>query len=125
MARVLKMGGHIVVAEPSKYTLSRLPSLLFPPKVAKTICASFRALWPKGEKPGLGYPTPYEDAISVGEVIGILGKEGISQFQRATIPHAPPGTPAPIARLWERLGNAMPWLFDRFAFGFMVYGRKI
>ncbi|MFQ5988099.1 MAG: hypothetical protein ACE5H6_04530, partial [Dehalococcoidia bacterium] len=69
--------------------------------------------------------TPYEDAISAGEVIGILGKEGISQFQRASLIHAPPGTPAAIARLWEGLGNAMPWLFDRFAFEFMVYGRKI
>ena len=125
MARVLKRGGHIIVAEPSKYTLSRLPSFLFPPKLAKAICASFKALRPKGEQPGLGYPSPYEGPISAREVIGILGKEGIFQFQRASLTHAPPGIPAPIARLWERLGNAMPWLFDRFAFGFMVYGRKI
>ncbi|MFQ5924740.1 MAG: class I SAM-dependent methyltransferase [Dehalococcoidia bacterium] len=125
MVRVLKRGGHIVVAEPSKYMLSRLPSLFLPPKLAKAVGAAFKALRPEGEKSGLGYPTPYEDAISAGEVIGILGEEGISRFQRASLSHAPPVTPAAIARLWERLGNAMPWLFDRFAFEFMVYGRKI
>lgn len=105
MARVVKRGGRIVVAEPSRYMLSHLPRLLLPT--------------------GLGYPSPYEDATSAREVIGILGKEGISQFQIATLTHAPPGTPAPIARLWERLGNAMPWLFNRFAFEFIVYGQKI
>ncbi|MBE0415044.1 MAG: methyltransferase domain-containing protein [Dehalococcoidia bacterium] len=104
MARVVKRRGHIIIAEPSKYMLSHLHRLLLPA--------------------GLGYPTPYEDAISAQEVIGILGKEGISRFQIATLTHAPPGTPAPIARLWERLGKAMPWLFNRFAFEFMVYGQK-
>ena len=105
MARVVKRGGHIIVAEPSKYMLSRLPRFLLPA--------------------GLGYPTPYEDAISAGEVMSILAKEGISRFKLATLTHAPPGIPAPIARLWERFGKAMPWLFKRFAFEFMVYGRRV
>ena len=104
MARVVKRGGHIVVAEPSKYMLARLPRLLLPA--------------------GLGYPTPYEDAISAHEVVSILAKDGISQLKIATLTHAPPGTPAPITRLWEGLGKAMPWLFNRFAFEFIVYGRR-
>jgi len=74
---------------------------------------------------GLGYPTPHEEAISAQEVMSILGREGLSQLQVATLTHALPGTPAPIARLWERMGQAMPWLFNRFAFEFIVYGRKI
>lgn len=105
MSRVVKRGGHIIVAEPSKYMLSRLPRLVLPG--------------------GLGYPTPHEEAISAQEVMSILGREGLSQLQVATLTHAPPGTPAPIARLWERMGQAMPWLFNRFAFEFIVYGRKI
>ena len=105
MARVVKPGGHIVVAEPSKYMLSRLPRFLLPA--------------------GLGHPTPYEDAISAREVVSILGEEGISRFQIATLTPAPPGSPSPIARLWEGLGKAMPWLFNRFAFEFMVYGQKL
>ena len=105
MARLVKRGGDIIVAEPSKYMLSRLPRFLLPA--------------------GLGYPTPYEDAISAGEVVSILAKEGISRFQIATLTHAPPGIPAPIARLWEGFGKAMPRLFNRFAFEFMVYGQKI
>ena len=104
MAGVVKSGGHIIVAEPSKYMLSRLPRLLLPS--------------------GLGCTTPYEDAISAGEVVGILGKEGISQLEVKALTHAPPGVPSPIARLWERLGKTMPWLFDRFAFEFIVCGQR-
>lgn len=105
MARVVKRGGHIIVAEPSKYMLWRLPRLVLPG--------------------GLGYPTPHEEAISSREVMSILGQEGISQLQVATLTHAPPGIPAPMARLWERMGQAMPRLFNRLAFEFIVYGRKI
>ena len=105
MARVVKRGGHIIVAEPSNYVLARVPRLLLPG--------------------GLGQPTPHEKAISAGEVTSILRKEGISQLEVATLTHAPPGTPASIAGLWESLGQAMPWLFRRFAFEFMVYGRKM
>jgi len=104
MARAVKPGGHIVVAEPNKYALFGLP----------------RALLPSG----LGCPTPYEGAVSAGEVVRILAKEGISRFRITALTHAPPGTPASIARLWGRLGNAMPWLLHRFAFEFMVYGKK-
>ncbi len=103
MVRAVKPGGHIVVAEPNRYALLRLPRRLLPS--------------------GLGRPTPYEGAISAGEVIHILAQEGISQFRIADLTYAPPGTPASIASLWGRLGNIMPWL-DRFAFEFMVYGRK-
>lgn len=105
MARVVKREGHIIVAEPSKHMLSGLPRLLLPS--------------------GLGYPAPYEAPISATEVVQILGEEGISQIERATLTHAPPGVPSPIARLWERLGKAMPWLFDRFAIEFIVHGQKI
>jgi SAM-dependent methyltransferase len=104
MARVVKPGGHIVVAEPNRYTLFRLPRTLLPS--------------------GLGCPTPYEGAISAGEVVRILDKAGISQFQIAALTHAPPGTPSPVASLCERLGSAMPWLLHRFAFEFIVYGKK-
>jgi len=125
MARVVKRGGHIIVAEPNRYMLHRLPTLLLPTKLTKAIGASFKDLWPWGPKSGLGYPTPYEQAISAREVMSILGKEGISQLQVTTLTHAPPRTPAPIARLWEDMGQAMPWLLERFAFEFIVYGRKI
>jgi len=125
MARVVKQGGHIIVAEPNKYMLLRLPTLLLPPKLTKALGASVKALWPKGKKSGLGYPTPYEQAISAREVMRILSKEGISQLQLATMTHASPWTPAPVARLWERMGRGMPWLFHRFAFEFIVHGRKI
>jgi len=104
MARVAKSGGHIIVAEPGKHVLSRPPRVLSPS--------------------GLGYPTPYEDAISTREVIDILNNEGISQLEVAALTHAPPGVTPLIARLWESLGKAMPWLFRRFAFEFIVYGRK-
>ena len=102
MARVVKRGGHIVVAEPSKYM--RLPRFLLPA--------------------GLAHPTPYENALSSREVVRILVKEGVNQFHLTALTHAPPGTPAPLARLWERLGHVLPWLFDRFAFEFILHGRK-
>lgn len=104
MARAVKPGGHIVVAEPNKYTMLRLPRRLLPS--------------------GLAQPTPYEGAISAGEVVRILAEEGITHFRIAPLTQAPPGTPASIARLWERLGSTMPWLLRRFAFEFMVYGKK-
>lgn len=104
MARVAKKGGYIIVAEPSKQMLSHLPRLLLPS--------------------GLGCPTPYEDAISAREVAGILGKEGVSKLEVKALTHAPPGVPSFAARPWEGLGKAMPWLFDRFAFEFIVCGKK-
>ncbi|MCK4242821.1 MAG: methyltransferase domain-containing protein [Dehalococcoidia bacterium] len=104
MVGVVKSGGHIIVAEPGKHMLSRPPRVLSPS--------------------GLGYPTPYEDAISAREVVDILSNEGISQIEVAALTHAPPGFSPFIARLWESLGRAMPWLFRRFAFEFIVYGRK-
>jgi len=102
MARVVKRGGHIVVAEPSKYV--RLPRFLLPA--------------------GLGYPTPYEHALSRSEVARILAKEGVDQLYYTALTHAPPGTPAPLARFWEGLGHAMPWLFDRLAFEFILAGQR-
>ncbi len=102
MARAVKRGGHIVVAEPSKYM--RLPRFLLPA--------------------GLGHPTPYEDAISRREVVRILAKEGIEQFHFTALTHAPPGMPAPLARLWESLGHTLPWLFNRFSFEFILHGQK-
>ena len=104
MARVAKSGGHIIVAEPGKHMLSHPPRVLSPS--------------------GLGFPTPYEDAISAREVVDILNKEGISQIEVAALTHAPPGASPLIARLWAGLGRAMPRLFRRFAFEFIVYGRK-
>ena len=102
MARVVKRGGHIVVAEPSKYMF--LPRFLLPA--------------------GLGHPTPYENALSRGEVARILAKEGIDRLYYTALSHAPPGTPEPLARFWERLGHAMPWLFDRLAFEFILAGQR-
>lgn len=107
MARVVKPGGHIIIAEPNKHATFqlRLPSFLMPS--------------------GLAYPSPYENAISARQVISILTKDGISQFHASALTYAPAGTPSSIARLWERLGRAMPWLFDRFAFEFILHGQKI
>ncbi len=102
MARVVKRGGHIIAAEPSKY--SRLPRFLLPA--------------------GLGHPTPYENALSRRQVARILAKDGVDQLHFTALTHVPPGTPAPLANLWERLGQAMPWLFDRFAFEFIVHGKR-
>ena len=104
MARAVKPGGHIVVAEPNKYTLFRLPRRLLPS--------------------GLAQPTPYESAISADEMVRILENAGFTQFRTQALTYAPPGTPASIARLWGRLGNAMPWLLRRVAFEFIVCGRK-
>ena len=102
MARVVKRGGHIIAAEPSKY--SRLPRFLLPA--------------------GLGHPTPYENALSRRQVTRILAKDGVDQLHYTALTHVPPGTPAPLANLWERLGQAMPWLFDRFAFEFILHGKR-
>jgi len=106
MARVVKQGGHIIVAEPNKHAIFqlRLPGFLLPS--------------------GLAYPSPYENAISARQVMSILAKDGISKFQVTALTHAPAGTPSPIARLWEHLGKVMPWLFDRFAFEFILHGQK-
>ena len=107
MARVVKLGGHIIIAEPNKHAIFqiRLPRFLLPS--------------------GLAYPSPYEHAISARQVMSILAKDGISQFQVTALTHAPAGTPSSIARLWERLGRTMPWLFDRFSFEFILHGQKI
>lgn len=106
MVRVAKDEGHVVVAEPNKHAVFelRLPGFLLPP--------------------GFGYPSPYENAISAGEVMDVLSRQGVSGFRVAALTHAPPGTPPSIARLWERVGRAMPWLFDRFAFEFILQGQK-
>ena len=107
MARVVKLGGHIIIAEPNKHAIFqlRLPGFLLPS--------------------GLACPSPYENAISARQVMSILGRDGISQFQVTALTHAPAGTPSSIARLWERLGRTMPWLFNRFAFEFILHGQKI
>lgn len=118
MARVVRRGGHIVVAEPNRYALFRLPRYLLPPKLRQKVGTLLR------KRPGLGYPTPYEAPISATEVAQILRAEGISQIERATLTHAPPRVPSAIARPWETLGRSMPRLFSRFAFEFIVYGRK-
>ena len=99
MSRVLGVGGHIIVAEPRKVY--------------------------EQDKSGLGCPSPYESGVSIREVVAALGCEGISRFQIGALTYAPPSAPSLIARLWEVLGNALPWLFSRFAFEFIVYGRKI
>lgn len=106
MARVVKPGGHVIVAEPNKYAVFqlRLPGFLLPS--------------------GLGRPSPYERAISARDVKRILATDGCSRFQVTALTHAPAGLPSPVARVWERLGRAMPWLFDRFAFEFILYGQK-
>ena len=100
MTRVLRGGGHILLAEP-------------------------RSIFDRRDSSGLGCPTPYEHALSVREVVSALEAEGISGLGTGILTNAPPGTPTPVAILWEGLGNALPWLFGRFAFEFMVYGRKI
>ncbi|MCK4722615.1 MAG: methyltransferase domain-containing protein [Dehalococcoidia bacterium] len=107
MARVVKQGGHIIIAEPNKHAIFqlRLPGFLMPS--------------------GLAYPSPYENAISARQVMSILARDGISQFQVTALTHAPAGTPSSIARFWERLGRAMPSLFDRFSFEFILHGQKI
>jgi len=114
MARVTKRGGYIIVAEPNRYSLHHLPRYLLLPHLRK----KFVRLLPR--RPGLGYPTPYEDAISAAEVARILMGEGISHLERRTLTHLPPHVPPAIARV----GKAIPWLFDRFAFEFIVCGKK-
>ena len=106
MARVVKPGGHVVVAEPNKHAFFqlRLPGFLLPA--------------------GLGRPSPYERAIAAGDVKRILAGDGCSSFQVTALTHAPAGLPSSVAAIWERLGRAMPWLFDRFAFEFILYGQK-
>jgi len=106
MARVTRPGGHIIVAEPNKYAVFalRLPSFLLPS--------------------GLGQPTPYERALSAREVKRVLARDDISQFEVTALTHAPAGMPLLITRMWERLGKAMPWLMDRFAFEFILCGQK-
>ena len=102
MLGVVKRGGHIVIAEPNSYMF--LPRFTLPG--------------------GLGHSTPYENALSRRQVARILAKDGVDQLHFTALTHAPPGTPAPLANLWERLGQAMPWLFDRFAFEFIVAGQR-
>jgi uncharacterized protein YbaR (Trm112 family)/SAM-dependent methyltransferase len=102
MARVAKRGGYIVIAEPNRSM--RLPRFPLPA--------------------GLGHPTPYENALSSGEVARTLAMEGVDHLHCTALTHAPPGTPAPLARLWELLGHAMPRLFNRFAFEFILAGQR-
>lgn len=101
MARVTRSGGHIIAAEPNRYTLPAFPL-----------------------PGGLGQPTPYEHAISSRDVMRILATQGVGGFHTAAFTLTRPGTPPPLARLWERLGAALPWLLDRFAFEFILHGRK-
>ena len=96
MVRVLKRGGPILIAEPGRSMGQSSPY----------------------------HRSPYEDAVSPSEIIAILNKQGVSGLQRGTLSHAPPGTPRPLASLWERLGRAMPGLFRYFAFEFMIWGMK-
>ena len=98
MSRVLGVGGHIIIAEPRKVY--------------------------EQDRSGLGRSTPYESGISIREVAQALSSNGISQLKMGALIYAPPRTPSPIARLWEGLGNALPWLMNRFAFEFSVCGRK-
>jgi uncharacterized protein YbaR (Trm112 family)/SAM-dependent methyltransferase len=102
MVRVAERGGYIIAAEPNRYAC--LPRFPMPA--------------------GLGHPTPYEHSISSREVRRILSREGVSDFDRRALTHAHPGTPATVARMWERTGRAAPRLFDRFAFEFIICGRK-
>ncbi|MDY6917960.1 MAG: methyltransferase domain-containing protein [Chloroflexota bacterium] len=106
MVRAVRPGGHLIIAEPNKHAVFelRLPGFLLPP--------------------GFGYPSPYENALSAGDVMGVLRRQGVSGFRVVALTHAPPGIPLSVAGLWDRLGRAMPWLFDRFAFEFVLYGRK-
>lgn len=102
MARVIRRGGHIIAAEPNSYAyLRRFPM-----------------------PAGLGHPTPYEHAISSREVRRILAKEGVSDFRVASFTCAHPATPLPLARAWQVMGRIAPRLFDRFAFEFILHGRK-
>jgi uncharacterized protein YbaR (Trm112 family)/SAM-dependent methyltransferase len=102
MVGVVKREGHIVIAEPNSYMF--LPRFTLPG--------------------GLGHPTPYENALSRRQVARILAKDGVHQLHFTALTYAPPGTPAPLANLWKRLGQAMPWLFDRFAFEFILHGKR-
>ena len=102
MARVARSGGHIIAVEPNR----DMPLPRFPLPA------------------GLGHPTPYEHSISRREVTRILSSEGIDRFHSAPFTRTPPGTPAPLARTWEWLGQMLPWIFDRFAFEFVLHGRK-
>jgi SAM-dependent methyltransferase/uncharacterized protein YbaR (Trm112 family) len=102
MARVAKSGGHIVAVEPNR----DMPLPHFPLPA------------------GLGHPTPYEHAVSRKDVVRILSSEGIKKFRSAAFTRTAPGTPPWIARPWEWLGRTMPRIFDRYAFEFIVHGRK-
>jgi uncharacterized protein YbaR (Trm112 family)/ubiquinone/menaquinone biosynthesis C-methylase UbiE len=102
MARVARSGGHIIAVEPNR----DMPLPRFPLPA------------------GLGHPTPYEHALSRKEVMRILSAEGIGRFRSAPFTRTAPGTPPRLARTWERLGRAMPRIFDRYAFEFIVHGRK-
>jgi ubiquinone/menaquinone biosynthesis C-methylase UbiE len=102
MARVARSGGHIIAVEPNKNT--PLPHFPLPA--------------------GLGHPTPYEQAISRDEVVRILSGEGIKRFRSAAFTRTAPGTPPWLARAWEWLGRTMPLFFDRYAFEFILHGRK-
>jgi uncharacterized protein YbaR (Trm112 family)/ubiquinone/menaquinone biosynthesis C-methylase UbiE len=102
IARVARRGGHIIAAEPNRYAcLSRFPM-----------------------PGGLGHPTPYEHTISSRQVQRILSSQGICDFRIAAFTYAHPATPPPIARTWQAMGRVAPWLFDRFAFEFILHGRK-
>lgn len=102
MVRVARSGGHIIAVEPNR----DMPLPRFPLPA------------------GLGHPTPYEHSISRQDVMRILSAEGIERFHCAAFTRTAPGTPPWLARTWERLGRAIPRIFDRYAFEFVVHGRK-
>ena len=104
MARVVKGGGHIVIAEPNRRALLNIPRSLIPP--------------------GMARPTPYETSIAARQVAACLGQAGFASLRARGLTHAPPGIPRPLARLWRGLGELMPPIFDRFAFEFILHGRK-
>jgi uncharacterized protein YbaR (Trm112 family)/ubiquinone/menaquinone biosynthesis C-methylase UbiE len=102
MARVTRQGGHIIAAEPNKYAaLRRFPM-----------------------PAGLGHPTPYERAISSRQVRRILSSQGVRDFTTVAFTPAHPATPPPLARAWQAIGRVAPWLLARFAFEFILCGRK-
>lgn len=102
IARVARRGGHIIAAEPNRYVC--LPHSPMPA--------------------GLGYPSPYEHAISSRQVQRILSSQGICDFKIAPFTYAHPATPAFIASACKNIAHVAPRLFDRFAFEFILYGRK-
>jgi len=102
MARVTRRGGHVIAAEPNRHYCLPRPRL----------------------PGGLGQPTPYESSISGGEVKRILSRQGIRDLRVAAFTCAHPATPAFIARPWRLISRIAPRLLNRFAFEFILHGRK-